>query len=224
MLPPFDDCIPTGDTISASYRYYQFRVPADDWLIKATLGQFLNLVFPEAFCQIGAITVDDAAEVLTRVYESVHEVFPIGSLIPFAGGLPSTPDILPCDGASYLRGDYPDLFLTIGVTWGSVDALHFNVPDLRGRTLINAGTGSGLTPRTLGQSLGEETHTLITSEMPSHSHSINDFLLTGTAVPPPLDASDAIPHILNGTGTTGGDGAHNNMQPTTVINYGIVAL
>jgi len=36
------------------------------------------------------------------------------------------------DGSSLLRSDYPDLFAKIGAMYGSVDDLHFNLPDDRG--------------------------------------------------------------------------------------------
>jgi microcystin-dependent protein len=75
-----------------------------------------------------------------------------------------------CDGRSVLRADYPDLFTAIGVTYGSVDSTHFNLPPTPGRTLVGAGTGVGLTARTLGASGGEEDHVLTIAEMPAHNH------------------------------------------------------
>lgn len=47
----------------------------------------------------------------------------------------------------------------------------FNVPDLRGRAPIGAGTGSGLTARVLGTQYGAETVTLDSTSLPTHSHS-----------------------------------------------------
>lgn len=44
------------------------------------------------------------------------------------------------------------------------------IPDLRGRAIIGAGTGSGLTARALGALVGTETHTITTAQMPSHNH------------------------------------------------------
>src|SRR5438046_10528938 len=63
---------------------------------------------------------------------------------------------------------------------GSGDgAMTFNLPDLRGRVAMGAGQGvikinndpvGTLSPRAIGDSLGEEKHTLTKDEMPSHKH------------------------------------------------------
>ena len=79
-----------------------------------------------------------------------------------------------CDGRSLLRADYPDLFNLIGTTFGSVDSHSFNLPDPRGRTLGITGSGANLTPRSLGDTIGQETHTLTIQEMPSHNHGVTD--------------------------------------------------
>jgi microcystin-dependent protein len=223
MLPPFQDQIPTGNTPPSGFRYYQFRIPAADWVIKAVMGQLIALNDPDAFIEVGTSTPDEAAEMLTLVYESVKEVFPIGQIVTYGANLPATTDILPCNGASYLRTDYPDLFAAIGTVWGAADISHFNVPDLRSRDIVGAGQGTGLSLRVAGQTFGEEDHTLTIAEMPTHNHAIQDFFLTGTAVPPPFDGVDAIPHILNTTANEGGGGSHNNMQPSGVCTFGIVA-
>ena len=82
-----------------------------------------------------------------------------GIIQMFAGSTPPTGWLI-CDGASYLRSDYPTLFTVLGGTsspWGLPDDTHFNVPDFRGRAPIGAGTGTGLTARTLGtQDIGSE--------------------------------------------------------------------
>ena len=38
-----------------------------------------------------------------------------------------------CDGTSYVQANYQGLFDVIGTKFGSVDATHFNVPDLQQR-------------------------------------------------------------------------------------------
>jgi microcystin-dependent protein len=46
-----------------------------------------------------------------------------------------------------------------------------SLPKVLGRALAVAGSGSGLTTRTLGQVLGEEAHALVVGEVPGHTHS-----------------------------------------------------
>lgn len=129
---------------------------------------------------------------------------PAGSVLPYAGS--TVPEgWLACDGTSYNRDDYPDLYTAITTVWGSASSTTFNVPDFRGRTLIGDGTGSGLSARTLGDDgIGEETHALSSSESKP---------LATTAV-------------LSGVGTTvvtgyagGAATAHENMQPSAVIKW-----
>src|SRR5438132_11210 len=55
-------------------------------------------------------------------------VFPLVTIDP-------PPNVLPCDGAEYLRVDFPDLYAVLDMPF-IVDAYHFVVPDLRGRTVI----------------------------------------------------------------------------------------
>lgn len=74
-----------------------------------------------------------------------------------------------CDGRALNEADYPDLFRVVGNTFGGGEG-YFNLPDPRGRVAGVAGHGSGLTARSTGASVGEETHTLTIPEMPSHNH------------------------------------------------------
>ena len=105
---------------------------------------------------------------------------PAGTLLDFAGATPPTGYLL-CDGTSYSTTTYSGLFSTIGYTWGGSGA-SFNVPDLRGRTTIGAGSGTGLTLRTLAAYSGEENHVLVSGETPlvSHTHTFTVPSSTGT--------------------------------------------
>ena len=79
---------------------------------------------------------------------------PSGTILPYGGTAAPTGYLL-CDGTSYLRADYPDLFGIIGTAYGSIDSAHFTVPDMRGRFpfgLAASGTGS-----TLGGTFGTIT-------------------------------------------------------------------
>lgn len=146
----------------------------------------------------------------------------VGSVLPFAGTTASLPvGTLLCDGASYLRADYPDLFTAIGTVWGSADSTHFNVPDLRSVAIIGAGQQSPFSNRTLAALVGEESHTLTSGEMPAHVHT------ESSTIPTPITIGEIPAVTVTGsaslTGSTGGGGAHNNMQPSIALNYIIVA-
>lgn len=88
---------------------------------------------------------------------------------------------LSCDGSAVSRSTFATLFAATGTTYGAGDgSTTFNIPDFRGRTIIGAGTGSGLTARSRGQTVGEETHQLSLLEIPDHVH---DSVSSGGNVP-----------------------------------------
>lgn len=127
---------------------------------------------------------------------------------------------LACDGSSHLRVDYPELYAALDAAF-IVDANNFVTPDLRGRTVIGTGTGTGLTARAMNAATGTETHLLAIGEIPSHAHSATgrDGLgTTATARNGSTSPGTAIP-----TTSVGGGGAHNNMQPSRALKYFIVA-
>jgi microcystin-dependent protein len=75
---------------------------------------------------------------------------------------------------------------------------------------------------TLGGSGGAETHTLTTSEMPAHTHAATASggnFLTDTAGTGANVSTGGGGYALNAPRSTGGGGAHNNMQPYMLMNY-----
>lgn len=94
---------------------------------------------------------------------------PIGVLMHYAGSAdPIDADGIKrwmiCDGRSGLsQTTNPGLWNAIGATYGGT-SVNFNLPDLRGRVAVGAGTGTGLTNRTLGSTGGEENHTLTAAQ------------------------------------------------------------
>jgi len=86
-----------------------------------------------------------------------------------------------------------------------------------GRSLGVAGAGSGLTSRALGEIVGEETHQLITNEMPAHNHSTSG-VSNSTGGTARVRTTDVAAATTVNTSSAGGDGAHNNIQPTSFWN------
>lgn len=145
----------------------------------------------------------------------VPPAVPAGLLAPFAGTVAPAGWLL-CDGAVVGRAAYAGLFAAIGTVFGAGDgSTTFALPDLRGRAAIGAGTGSGLTARTLAQKLGAETHTLSVAEMPAHSH--GGGITSGNNVGSGYGPDNNIG--IGATGGAGGGAAHNNMPPSLVLNF-----
>lgn len=111
------------------------------------------------------------------------------------------------------------------------------LPDMRGRSIIGTGTGSGLTARTHGAKVGAENHTLVTGEIPAHGHDI--YAGTGATSANAVDAGALTARGFGGSSSstglsihtnfatggqqairnTGGGTAHNNMQPSMALNW-----
>lgn len=101
---------------------------------------------------------------------------PIGCILGYGGTSdPAGGAWLICDGRAVSRATYAGLFNVISTVFGTGDgSTTFNLPDTRGRTLVGAGTGSGLTARTRGDKIGEEGHLQAASELHPHSHTLQD--------------------------------------------------
>jgi microcystin-dependent protein len=154
---------------------------------------------------------------------------PVGSVLPFAGATAPVGWLL-CGGQAVSRTVNAGLFAAIGTTFGVGDgSTTFNVPDLRGRvaagvdnmggTAANRMTvgGSGIAGTTLGNAGGTETHTLTTAQLAVHSHTISGGVSGGAGYLP-----DVPPNGLNipvNTGNAGSGNAHQNTQPTLMLNY-----
>lgn len=109
---------------------------------------------------------------------------PVGTLAMFAGASAPTGWQM-CDGSAISRSTFAALFALIGTTYGAGNGTTtFNVPDMRSRSPLGAGTGSGLSARTLAATGGEENHALSTGELASHSHTITDPNHTHTITDP----------------------------------------
>lgn len=137
-------------------------------------------------------------------------------LILMWGGAAAPSGWLLCNGQAVSRTTYEDLFDIIGTAYGVGDgSTTFNVPDLRGRVPVGKDAG---TFANLGDTGGEEEHTLILDEIPAHTHALtkgnSSEPLSGSNVQD-TTASDS----PGNTGSAGGGDPHNNLQPYQVVNF-----
>lgn len=165
------------------------------------------------------MTTDQAREAFIEAWESMYSH--IGEIVALAtAAIPS--HMLLCDGATYNRVDYPFLYAAINPAY-HIDANTFRVPDMRGRVIMGAGQGTGLTARSVGDTIGEESHVLTTQEMPDHAHQYNE--PDTTTISGYLgDTPAQVPwHSSGWTTARGSNQAHNNIQPSEIEYYAIVA-
>jgi microcystin-dependent protein len=156
------------------------------------------------------------------------------------GGNYAPQDWALCNGQALQISQYSTLYSLIGTTYGGDGVTTFNLPDLRGRVPIHMGTGSGLTPRTIAQSIGAESVTVTADTLPSHAHTLYAGSATGTLYDPAgnilagctttnvlqsYTTTNATPIAMNPAAiqSSGSSQAHSNMMPTLCINF-IIAL
>ena len=134
-----------------------------------------------------------------------------------------------CNGQLLAINQNQALFSLLGTNYGGDGRVSFGLPNLQGRVPIHMGSGFPL-----GQTGGEQSHTLSISEMPTHVHTLMATKNTGTQ-PVPVDAYSGVaaeqPYLppdnnlaaLNSASISnvGGSQAHLNMQPFLVLNFSI---
>ena len=81
-----------------------------------------------------------------------------------------------CQGQLIAIRQNTALFSILGTTYGGDGRVTFGLPDFRDYVGIGVGNGLGLSARVLGEKGGQENVTLLTHEMPSHTH---ETVLTG---------------------------------------------
>lgn len=128
------------------------------------------------------------------------------------------PGWLECAGQAVSRTTYSALFADIGTTYGPGDgSTTFNLPNQARRVLMGrGGTGTATIGNSVSNVGGFETHNLSTAEMANHDHAMNanSFPIQVAVTPGGVSVPT---YSLSLTSTTGGNGAHNNIQPSLVM-------
>jgi microcystin-dependent protein len=132
-----------------------------------------------------------------------------------------------CNGQTLPINQNQALFSLMGTTYGGNGQTTFQLPNLQGRVPMYVGHG-----HVLGEVFGETAHTLATTEMPTHTHSLeatsND---AASAIPSGSEVLGAASNLyvqtspnlvpLNGSSvaSVGGSQPHENMQPYLTLNF-----
>ena len=172
---------------------------------------------------------------------------PTGAVVPFGGSSAPTGFLL-CAGQAVSRSTYSALFGVISTTYGTGDGSStFNLPDLRGRVVAGqddmggssadrlTGQTGGVNGDTLAATGGAETHALTEAQLASHSHaaameqnSSDESGITRVGLGRSLSDRDNNYRTSVSVGggadqlliaNTGSGSAHNNVQPTIILNY-----
>jgi microcystin-dependent protein len=155
-----------------------------------------------------------------------------------------------CNGQILSIAQNTALFSLLGTMYGGNGQTTFALPNLQGRVPVHQGQGAGLSNYTIGQNGGEETHTLITTEMPLHNHTAtatttvsasstaanatspaNNFLANSgrtniySNTPPDVNmgSNPATATTSVTVQSSGGSAPHNNLQPYLCVNF-VIAL
>jgi microcystin-dependent protein len=132
------------------------------------------------------------------------------------------------------------LFSLLGTNYGGDGKSTFGLPNLQGSAPLGPGQGPGLSLRDLGEIGGEQTVTLLNTEIPAHSHTAQASTSGGTGSPTgaawgesklgktPLatyaaSGANNVPMSPQGLSPVGGSLPHNNMPPYLCLTF-IIAL
>jgi microcystin-dependent protein len=128
------------------------------------------------------------------------------------------------------------LFSLLGVQYGGNGTTNYQLPNFVNRQADNQGSGPALTPRVMGETFGTASVSLITNEIPNHTHTFTTYTgganRSGTPVSSSAISQGTARVFLAGkTPTTslspmtlqptGGSIPHSNISPILAMNWSI---
>jgi len=128
-----------------------------------------------------------------------------------------------CNGQLLPINQNQALFSLLGTTYGGDGRVNFALPDLRARVPMHTGNA-----HTLGERAGEQNHTLVTQELPSHTHLVTASAANGSVPGPGVPAavnnvygpaSNLVSLDPAGISSVGGSQPHNNMMPFLGLSF-----
>jgi microcystin-dependent protein len=139
------------------------------------------------------------------------------------------------DGTGSSRVSYAGLFAICSTRFGATSTDTFVKPDLRERVLAGWGAMggstsperltngvSGVSGSTIGAFGGNEGVTLTNAQMPAHTHAVSARAEAVTNTNIAAGTDGAVQGTFN-TNSTGGGGAHPNVQPTFILPFAMKA-
>ena len=143
-----------------------------------------------------------------------------------------------CNGQTLPIAQYTALYSILGTTYGGNGTTTFQLPNFQDIAPMHWGNGGGLTPRTIGETLGTPTVTVTVPQMPSHNHVLSAAegqnaaqdqgtpsstawlggSLPGSAYLVTTSALNA-PFSPKAISTNGGSQPHQNLQPLLTVNF-----
>jgi microcystin-dependent protein len=139
-----------------------------------------------------------------------------------------------CDGQLLPLSQNTALFSLLGTNYGGDGRSNFALPDLQGNAALHPGPGPGLSQRFLGETGGADNLTLLSSEMPSHNHSMTAQTVDqgDTRIPDPtVNLANTQMYIASGSqqasldpsalSIAGNTLPHNNLMPYLTLNFNI---
>jgi microcystin-dependent protein len=162
-----------------------------------------------------ASNLDDTVIALNT---TVYQLVPPGSILGWGAAAAPTGWLL-CDGSAVSRTTYAALFSAIGTTFGAGDgSTTFTLPNFKGKVLVGL-NGADSDFDAINETGGEKTHTLTTDEIPPLDVAISSSWTVATGANTNITRVTDTAEGGFTVKTSGGSGAHNNLQPYITINY-----